>query len=381
MGIRFNKSIKVGNLLKINISKSGISATVGKKGASVNIGSGGTYLNLSPTAVGIKGTGLSYRQKITSGYGNIAKKIVGGASAAVAGKKVADEVKQDKLEEVKQIENSVDTSAIESYEQEKLENTELYKYTDDVTNKETFIKEMETLESEAVKTIRKMALDGDEDTIESLIGAFLDNLDLNYEVKANYELEDHDLYVDLDLPEIENFSKEYPTLVKDKVVTKTKTLAESRKEYALTVEALAIYLAANFFDQSPYIEKVILSGFTTVRDNNGDLKDDYLYSVKFTRNIFENTVLKEVEDPYQFILKFENRINVLDNGVFKAIKPYEMASVTKANSLIDDALLGLKELGYKTSDIEKILPSLSEKQFADSSEALKEALRLLAANK
>ena len=32
MGVRFTKSIKIGNLLKINLSKSGVSATIGKKG-------------------------------------------------------------------------------------------------------------------------------------------------------------------------------------------------------------------------------------------------------------------------------------------------------------------------------------------------------------
>ena len=68
MGIRFSKSIKIGNYLKLNFSKSGVSATIGKKGASVNVGGKGAYLNLSPSAVGIKGTGLSYRQRILGGF-------------------------------------------------------------------------------------------------------------------------------------------------------------------------------------------------------------------------------------------------------------------------------------------------------------------------
>ena len=37
MGIRFAKSIKLGDYLKINFSKSGVSATIGKKGASINL--------------------------------------------------------------------------------------------------------------------------------------------------------------------------------------------------------------------------------------------------------------------------------------------------------------------------------------------------------
>ena len=73
MGIRFAKSIKIGNYLRVNFNKNGVSATLGKKGASVNIGTKGAYLNLSPAAVGVNGTGLSYRQKIF-GLGSNKKK-------------------------------------------------------------------------------------------------------------------------------------------------------------------------------------------------------------------------------------------------------------------------------------------------------------------
>ena len=66
MGLRFRKSIKLGNLVKLNISKSGLSATIGKGGASVNIGSKGVYANVNPSVAGIKGTGVSYRKKLLS---------------------------------------------------------------------------------------------------------------------------------------------------------------------------------------------------------------------------------------------------------------------------------------------------------------------------
>ena len=64
MGIRFRKSIKLGDLVKLNISKSGISATVGKGGASLNIGKSGVYANVNPSVAGVKGTGVSYRKKL-----------------------------------------------------------------------------------------------------------------------------------------------------------------------------------------------------------------------------------------------------------------------------------------------------------------------------
>lgn len=378
MGIRFKKTIKIGNLLKINLSKSGVSATIGKQGASINLGSKGTYLNLSPTIAGIKGTGLSYRQKITGGYGNLLGSLVG----KIKGKKDEEEVIEEKP--VQQIENKteekVDESIIEKYSEDLLANIAIHKFTDDVLSKQEIINKVEELESDASKQIYKLAIDGDEDTIESLVGAFLNGLELNYPVNASYELEENVLYVDLDLPEIEDFKTEYPTLVKEKIVYKKKSQTELKEEYGRSVLSLGIYLASNFFNISSYIDEVVLSAFTSRRNNDGDLVDDYLYSVKYTRPTFEETNFLEVEEPYDYLLKFENRIN-MSNYTFKAIKPYEMPSVEKANSLVEDAIAGLKELGYKVQDINAILPQLNECSFETSGEYLKEALKLLAQNR
>lgn len=57
--MRFRKSIKILPGVKLNLSKSGISATVGIKGLSANVGSKGVYLN-----TGIPGTGIYNREKL-----------------------------------------------------------------------------------------------------------------------------------------------------------------------------------------------------------------------------------------------------------------------------------------------------------------------------
>ena len=55
-GLRFQKRISVLPGVKINLSKSGASTSIGGKGASVNLGLNKRMINL-----GIPGTGLSYR--------------------------------------------------------------------------------------------------------------------------------------------------------------------------------------------------------------------------------------------------------------------------------------------------------------------------------
>lgn len=57
---RYRKRVKVAPGIYMNISKSGVSTTIGGKGSSINIGKNGTYLNTS-----IPGSGFYNRQKIS----------------------------------------------------------------------------------------------------------------------------------------------------------------------------------------------------------------------------------------------------------------------------------------------------------------------------
>jgi len=59
MGFRFQKRIGILPWLKMNLSKGGISTSLGPRGADVNIGRSGITAN-----AGIPGTGLSYRSKL-----------------------------------------------------------------------------------------------------------------------------------------------------------------------------------------------------------------------------------------------------------------------------------------------------------------------------
>lgn len=62
MAFRFQKRIKIAPGIRLNISKTGISTSIGTNGATVNLGKDGAQ-----STVGIPGTGLSYRSKLTGG--------------------------------------------------------------------------------------------------------------------------------------------------------------------------------------------------------------------------------------------------------------------------------------------------------------------------
>lgn len=73
MGLRFRKSLTLFKGLKLNFSGSGVSLTVGGRGHSVTYSKKGTYVNL-----GIPGTGISYRQKVSGGSSAKRKSRSGG---------------------------------------------------------------------------------------------------------------------------------------------------------------------------------------------------------------------------------------------------------------------------------------------------------------
>lgn len=60
MSFRFRKRIRILPGLWLNVSKSGVSTSIGGKGVTVNVGEHGTS-----TTVGVPGTGLSYSHRET----------------------------------------------------------------------------------------------------------------------------------------------------------------------------------------------------------------------------------------------------------------------------------------------------------------------------
>lgn len=64
MALRFNRRIRIAPGISLNLSKSGIGASIGPRGAKINVSSRGVYSN-----VGLPGTGLAYREKLNKRSG------------------------------------------------------------------------------------------------------------------------------------------------------------------------------------------------------------------------------------------------------------------------------------------------------------------------
>ena len=62
MGFRFRKSFRIAPGVRINLSKTGVSTSIGGKGATVNVSKRGVR-----GTVGIPGSGLSYSERLDGG--------------------------------------------------------------------------------------------------------------------------------------------------------------------------------------------------------------------------------------------------------------------------------------------------------------------------
>lgn len=166
------------------------------------------------------------------------------------------------------------------------------------------------------------ALSTDEDVVLELAEDWLADLAVPADIDAQFDFANGWLYLDLDLPEVEDLPATTAKQLKSgRVKVVDKAQKQLRQEYATCVLGLALFLAASLFNLSAAIDGVLVSGYTQRRNRDGDIEDDYIYSVRFLREQFRKTI---VEDPVAAFNEFENRMKLGTTFAFGEIKPYEM---------------------------------------------------------
>lgn len=373
MGIRFRKTLKIAPGVKVNISKSGPSLTLGPQGFTTTVGKQGVYQN-----IGLPGSGLSARFKVF-GFSGSSKKSGGTSSAGDSkqpslpaavkewmaytgesnpqatvdmdfdgtiviadgeGKVITDpqligiikrtptyrnqlpEVKEqhrlEVAEKVKEL-NDLNEALIKMHRQSpEVLSLAAYQHELDVVRAKNSTEDIEK------QILLERAIKGGTEFIELAVEKWIKSCDIPLEIFMQYEYDDasHCLMVDLDLPEIEDLPTTMATqLASGHLKLRDKSQKLLREEYAECVFSLAIYLSANLFNISPSIEQVVVSGYTQRRNSAGDIKDDYLFSIKFVREAFYGVDYQAI-DAETFCMQFDNRCNLSATKIFKTIVPY-----------------------------------------------------------
>lgn len=167
-------------------------------------------------------------------------------------------------------------------------------------------------------------INGNDDYVSNKIESILNEITLtvDFSVDFEYDKEKSTLYIDLDLPEIEDLPNEkVNTLSSGKISIKEKTQKEKKQEYATCVCGIAYYFTGLFYNVTSKINTVQISGYTQrISKKSGKTEDEYIYSIKFDRGVFKNLNIKNI-DPVEAVSNFEHIISITSTFDFKTIVP------------------------------------------------------------
>lgn len=201
--------------------------------------------------------------------------------------------------------------------------------------KESFEKKQEQIEEarnkaylseyNAAKDRIDRIIEGNSEYIEKEIENWLTTVTLPVEFNMQFEYYNNALYIDLDLPEIEDLPQEKAVvLTSGTTKKKSKTQKELKEDYINCVFGLAIFFSANLFNVSPQVKEVVISGYTQRSTTKvTEAKDEYIYSIRFIRELFEKKRIEDIKLPLDFCMEFENRCNITSTLLLKKIEPFE----------------------------------------------------------
>ncbi|MGI6792312.1 DUF4236 domain-containing protein [Aminivibrio sp.] len=371
MGIRFRKSITIAPGVRINLSKSGVSATLGVKGASLGIGKGGVHAN-----VGLPGSGIFYRKKLPLPWPGKGK-----SGSSTSSKEVSGQGNEGSVEQMNAaIQEIIDIHLRARPSHEKPEYIpadfgeplpalppapvplwvrilvlvaavvlvyhtkglsflpwaawEGFIYWSRKKRQKALLedheerrKQFEKAEAErAVRFTENMERAGDDP--EGALEAAISAIDWPRETRASFQVDGDRAFLDVDLPEIEDMPPSVFSWSKRNGLSENpKSETRLRKDYARHVHGVALLLMGECFRSVPAIREVILSGFTQkVRGDTGRTEDQYLYSVRALREQWDDIDFRRLNmlDPVAVLEGFELRRDMTKTGIFKAIEPFSL---------------------------------------------------------
>lgn len=300
--MRFRKSIKITKGVKLNLSKTGASFTVGSgKGVSLNVGNKGAYLNWS-----IPGTGVYDRVRLDT----LLKDKLGGVFGF--GKAAAEEEETKKSSKAKA--SSKKTPARPA-------DAEMEAIAQEIA--------LINIHQQAVHVAKKAEGTLEAAKAEQALEEWLAESEapIEFAIQTDVVEEKGLVMIDLDLPEIEDMPQNTLSELADGTVKiKKKTKKQQYEDYRTCVFGLGEYVASHALNVVPQAKKIVVSAYTQRRDEKtGDLLDVFIYSVVFERGAF--TKGYQEKDPYDFCGEQRSRFYVLASGVMKEIAPFEAADI------------------------------------------------------
>jgi hypothetical protein len=403
MGFRFRRSIRLAPGVRVNLGSRGISLSAGVRGASVTVGPRGTYAN-----VGIPGTGISYRERLSSpirksssGLNRPSSDSTGDTSLAVL-----LSLKDDGSVEFKDSNGNIlspglvrivreqQGEAVTNWLQEQCEaiNQDLdalltiHLATPTADTRIAFIPERFDLPRPQEAAPRPLGILGrlfhsrhrrieaenaltqsrylqalaqwreeqaafearqeerrrlieerrlyDPEAMQAFLSERLSAIRWPRETLVDFDVLDggKTVYLDIDLPEIEDLPKRQATVAAKGVRLNIRDISDTqcRRNYMIHVHAVAFRLIGEVFAALPSADHVVLSGYSQRLDKaTGRINDEYLYSVRVNRQLWRAIDFNNLDqiDVVESLARFDLRRRMTTTGIFRPIEPFGIEQV------------------------------------------------------
>lgn len=318
MGMKFRKTIKICNGVKLNISKTGVSLSLGKKGLHYTINSKGK----STATASLPGTGLSYSKRFDT-FGSIKSLLKGNKDETEYNEKDNTIVFKDKSDDKKLVEYNDYITSIKSF----------HKQVSDTIDWKTLANgDIPTDKNDEEKKEFENAIDLAKRVLNKDIDAYLEVME-NYSPMEEISLFGSDFEFGSDNPEILN--ADFNVKIKDVVPSigfkesngkindfelKGSTYNDLAQDY---VCSCAIRIAREVFALLP-IDICIVNAQDEVFDSStGNNRDATILSVLFVRSGFDE-INFELIDPSDFVGRFKSNVSFTKTNGFKEVKEIEM---------------------------------------------------------
>ena len=181
--------------------------------------------------------------------------------------------------------------------------------------------EIEHLQSKKEILINNV-LKWDKEYVEQALEYLIKELKFPFSLSISFEVNQENIICcDIDLPEIDEFCFKELKNLKHKISVKEITKKKLNEYYSICVCSLSFFISGLFFNISPKIERIILSGHTKrISEITGNMGDCFLYSIDFERAIYETLNIENI-NPVEGLSNFNHRLRIAKDGTFSEIKP------------------------------------------------------------
>jgi len=348
MGFRFSKRITLLPGVRVNLSKSGASLSVGPRGASVTMGKRGVYGN-----VGIPGTGLSYRERLDQPsrpqrtpaapkpqlpLGLIAilendevhfsdenSRLIDPSLYPAARRAMKDEI-ADLLERNAAARNAIIDDLLQLHHDVPI-TVRPARPSSAKPKREAYPNQEAYMEGLMQWRAAEANAGPDISGLEHDILAALGDLEWPRQTDIALELRETRLMLDVDLPEIEDMpaTRWVPNARSGTLVTKNMSQKEVASIYLGHISSLILRLIGHSFSVSSSIRSVAVSAYTQRSGSTGRIEDEYVVVVVIHRdewNQVDCASMSKIE-PEDLLRRFNARMEVNARGLLKIQQPLD----------------------------------------------------------